>query len=129
MQPLIQEDLSNSRTAADPLIAWIDANNRSKKAAEAHAGFNTDQHVDRVVKVGEIIKSFFGSYPDYHTKRANRGRPFETVKVSDCGHILSRRKVQEKNEKLYKPLMDLGNVDVKSTNGHLLVRVFVPKAS
>lgn len=120
---LISEDLNNSITASNALGAWIDANRRSKEAARSGC-FNTDEHVDRIVQVGDIVKDFFGSYPDYHTKRANGGRPFETVKVANCGHILSRRKVQEKNEKLYGPLLDLGNVDVKSKNGHLLIRVF-----
>jgi len=125
MKSLIHEDNTNSITAPNPLGAWLDAKKRNKIAGEACSkNFDTDQHVDRVVKVGDIVKDFFGSYPDYHTKRANRKRPFETVKVSNCGHILSRRKVKEKNEKLYGPLLALGNVEVKSTNGHLLIRVF-----
>lgn len=125
MSTLVYEDLSTTCTATDALMAWLDANERDQEAARTYGDrFNTDEHVDRIVKVGEIIKDFFSKHPNYYTKRANRGRPFETVKLADCGRMLSRCKPQEKNEKLYKPLLDLGNVDVKTKNGHLLVRVY-----
>jgi hypothetical protein len=125
---LINEDNTNTNRTANPLGAWLNAQERSKAAEEAHADvFDTDEHVDRVAQVGEIVKAFFGQYPNYHTKRANRGKPFESVKVSDCGYTLRKASTEDKNTRLYKPLMDMGNVDVKSTNGHLLIRVFPTK--
>lgn len=126
MLTLINEDTSNSFRSHNPLGSYLDANNKSKAAFEAHRDlFDTDQHVDRVTAVIGIIHSFFGHPPSYLTYRGlGTRRPFESIKVANVGHRLSRIKAEKKNAELYKPLMDIGNVEVISKNGHLTVRVY-----
>jgi hypothetical protein len=51
-------------------------------------------------------------------------KPFENIKVEQIGHVLSRTPIARKNENLYTPLFAIGNVDVVSKNGHLIVRVY-----
>lgn len=123
---LVQEDLNTTHKVGDGLGAYLNANYRSEEANEKHRDFfDTDTHVDRVCAVSDIIKDFFGHRPDYYTKRGLGNRkPFEAVKVCDAHFALKRAKLADKNDKLYGPLLALGNVDVKVDNGHLIVRVF-----
>ena len=82
-------------------------------------------YVDRVVAAANIMTAFFGRAPNYYTARGLGSRkPFENIKYEDVGYFLSRTKVAEKNARLYKPLLDMGNVEVISKNGHLVVRVY-----
>lgn len=105
---------------------YYDAVERGAVAKAQHASFfDSDAHVDRVVAVGKILKDFFGKFPDYHTPRGiNRSRPFENIKMCDVGRFLNRKTKAEKEAGLYEPLRALGNIEVISKNGHLLVRVF-----
>ena len=123
---LVQEDLTNARKMGNGLGAYLNANYRSEEANEKHGKlFDTDTHVERVCAVSDIIKDFFGHRPNYYTKRGLGNRtPFEAVKVCDAHLKLKRTTLDEKNAKLYGPLLALGNVDVKVDNGHLIVRVF-----
>lgn len=123
---LVQEDLNTTRKMGNGLGAYLNANYRSDEAAEQHpAFFDTDTHVDRVCAVSDIIKDFFGHRPNYYTKRGlNRKKPFEAVKVCDAHFKLKRTKLEDKNAKLYGPLLALGNIEVNVDNGHLIVRVF-----
>jgi hypothetical protein len=121
---IIQED-STTVKSSNPYGSYLDADARDKAAREAlKSVFDTDAHVDRVIAVGEIIKRFFDRYPSYHTARFGRSKPFENVKISDVGMTLNRKPAAVKLEQLYGPLNALGNVDVISKNGHLIVRVY-----
>ena len=126
MGTLIKEDTDTVRTSSNPLGSYIDARERGKLALAQHeAFFNSDAHMDRVDAVCDILKSFFGRAPDYITPRGiNRKRPFENIKMNQVGWFLNRFKAEEKNQRLYAPLLALGNVEVISKNGHLTVRVF-----
>jgi len=122
---IIQEDANPTVTSPNPLGSYLDAKERDRAARAALKDlFDTDEHVDRVVAVGAIIKRFFDRYPSYHTARTGRNRPFENVKIADVGAVLSRKPAAVKQAELYGPLAALGNVDVISKNGHLIVRVY-----
>jgi len=125
-QTLVNEDTVTSRRSANPLGSYIDAKVRGKIAVEQHKKFfNSDDHLDRLTKACDILKQFFGRNPDYITPRGvNRSRPFENIKFQQVGWFLNRFKAEEKNARLYKPLMDLGDVEVISKNGHLTVRIY-----
>jgi hypothetical protein len=126
MELLVRED-NNTHTASP--CAWAafkDAKERDMIARHKHkALFDTDAHVDRVVAACDILKAFFGHSPNYITARGlGARRPFENIKYQDVGGVLSKKSVKEKNTKLYKPLLDMGNTEVISKNGHLIVRVY-----
>lgn len=123
---MINEDKDTVKRVSNPLGAYLNAKYRSDLAEEIHKSFfDTDEHVERVCAVSDIIKSFFGSRPSYYTKRGLGSRkPFESVKYSDAVLTLRRRSAEEKEQYLYKPLRDLGRVDVKVDNGHLIVRIY-----
>jgi hypothetical protein len=122
---LIREEANPTNTSPNPLGSYLDAKERDRAArATLKDLLDTDEHVDRVVAVGAIIKRFFDRYPSYHTARPNRGKPFEGVKIADVGAMLSRKPTEVKQAELYGPLEALGNVDVISKNGHLMVRVY-----
>jgi hypothetical protein len=124
----VNEDTNTTCKTANPLGAWLNAKERGEVAMNLHREFfESDEHLDRLEAVAQIIKDFFGHSPNYYTPRGIGRKPFESVKVSDCGWFLSRKSVQEKSERLYEPLDALGDVDFKSKNGHLIVRVF-PKS-
>ena len=126
MHTLINEETSTRVRSHNPLGSYLDANNRSQAAYDAHKDlFDTDEHVDRVKAVEIIIQRFFGHLPSYYTYRGlGTRRPFESIKVANVGWKLSKIRIEEKNTKLYKPLLDLGNVEVISKNGHLAIRVY-----
>ena len=123
---LVNEDNVTHTHASNPLGAYVNAKERGAAAMKQHKEFfESDQHLDRLDAVAGIIKEFFGRFPDYNTPRGlNRKRPFEAVKVADVGRILSKTPTAVKNERLYKPLLDLGNIEVQSKNGHLIIRVY-----
>ena len=124
----VNEDVNTSSKTVNPLGAWLNAKERGEQAMDLHREFfESDEHMDRLEAVADIIKDFFGRSPSYYTPRGIGHKPFESVKVADCGWFLSRKSVQEKSERLYEPLDALGDVDFKSKNGHLIVRVF-PKS-
>ena len=121
---IIQEDATTVKSS-NPLGSYLDAQERDAAARAALKNvFDTDAHVDRIVAVGDIIKRFFDRYPSYYTARFGRSKPFENVKISDVGMTLNRMPAAVKQKELYGPLNDLGNVDVISKNGHLIVRVY-----
>jgi len=126
MNTLVKEDTKTVRTSSNPLGSYIDAKARGKIALAQHeAFFHSDAHLDRLDAVCGILKSFFGQAPSYITPRGvNRKRPFENVKMNEVGWFLNRFKAEEKNERLYAPLLALDNVEVISKNGHLTVRIF-----
>lgn len=125
MMQLINEETTTTRRAANPLGAFLNARERDELAYKRHKDrFNTDEHIDRVVAVCEKIKEFFGRNPEYITCRGlGSRRAFEAVKICDVGRMLSRT-AQPVKARFYKSLIDMGNVEVDSTNGHLIVRVF-----
>lgn len=126
MQLAIQEETATTRRAANPLGAYLNARERDVAAYAIHKDrFDTDEHVDRVVTVCQKINEFFGRNPNYITRRGLGGhKAFEAIKISDVGMKLSRTAIPVKN-RFYDSLAALGNVEVKSVNGHLIVRVFV----
>lgn len=123
---LVKEETSNSYRSQNPLGSYLDANNRSQQAFELHKSlFDSDEHVDRVVAVNDIITKFFGHPPHYRTYRGlGSRRPFESVKVANVGHILSRISIERKNAELYAPLLAMEGVKVISKNGHLTIHVY-----
>lgn len=122
---LVNEDNRTTYRAVNALGAYVDATNRGKIAMKQHNRFfNSNNHLDRIEAVTSIIKKFFNRYPDYTTPRGINGRPFEAIKISDVGRVLSRTPISVKNNELYAPLLALGNIDVKSKNGHLIVRIY-----
>jgi hypothetical protein len=122
------EETETTRSAPNPLGAYINAKCRDQEAGELHANlFDSDEHVARIQAVAEILKAFFGSYPNYYTKRGlgiRMGKPFESVKMCDVGRFLNKKTMKQKSEGLYEPLLALGNIKVKSINGHFLVSVY-----
>lgn len=121
----IKEETTTTRTG-NGLSTYLNAVYRGREAIEEHPNFfNSDEHLDRLDAVVGILKSFFGRNPDYYTPRGLGGRrPFETVKMADVGRFLNKKTKEEKSQYLYEPLLALGNVKVKSTNGHILVSVY-----
>lgn len=126
MPTLISEDTVNRTRSCNPTGSYIDARERSKEAYINHkALFNSIPHLDRVQAVSTIVENFFGHPPTYYTYRGIGSRkPFESIKVEQVGHVLSKRSVAVKNSDLYGPLLALGNVKVSSKNGHLLIKVY-----
>ena len=123
---VIQEEATSTNRSPNPLGSYLDAKERDAAARKSLAKvFDTDEHVDRVVAVGEIIKKFFGRAPSYHTARSGWKRPFENIKIEHVGAFLTRKGKIVKQRELYDPLLALGDVDVISKNGHLTVRVYV----
>lgn len=121
-----KEDTVVARKAPNALGAYLNATYRAKEAELQHPEFfNSKKHNDRVDEVIEILVAFFDRNPSYITPRGvRRSTPFENVKMQDVGRQLSRIARDTKWYRLYAPLMALGDVDVISANGHLLVRVF-----
>jgi hypothetical protein len=108
------------------ISTYLNAVYRGREAMEDHPGFfDSDEHMDRLDAITDILKSFFGRNPDYFQPRGLGGRkPFESVKMADVGRFLNKKSKEEKSQYLYEPLLALGNIKVKSTNGHLLVSVY-----
>lgn len=121
----IKEETTTTRTG-NGLGSYLNAVYRGEEAKDVHPGFfDSDEHLDRLDAVTDILRSFFGRNPDYFTPRGLGGRkPFETVKMADVGRFLNKKSKEEKSQYLYEPLMALGNIKVKSTNGHILVSVY-----
>ena len=121
-----KEDTVVARTAPNALGAYLNATYRAKEAELQHSEFfNSKKHNDRVDEAVEILSEFFDRNPDYITPRGvRRNLPFENVKMQDVGRMLSRINRDQKWENLYAPLIAMGDVDVISANGHLLVRVY-----
>lgn len=126
MLALVNEDTRNSITSPNPYGSWLNAQERDAIARKQHQSFfDTDDHVDRVVAVCDVLKAFFERSPCYITARGiNRQRPFENIKYQHVGRVLSKTPTPVKNDRLYAPLLALGNVEVISKNGHLSVRVY-----
>ena len=126
MKTLVAEDTTCSVRSSYPYGSYLDAKERDAIARKQNAKFfDTDEHVDRVVAACAIMKKFFGTNPSYITARGINGRkPFENIKYEHVGTKLSRTPIKTKNKELYAPLLDLGNIQVLSKNGHLTVRVF-----
>lgn len=123
---MIKEDTDVVRTAPNPLGAWINARQRDRAAVEQHQHFfNSAQHEKRIDQVCDILEDFFDREVDYITARGlNRNTAFDNVKMADVGRQLSSLSQKVKWDQLYGPLHALGDVDVISSNGHLLVRVY-----
>jgi hypothetical protein len=122
---IANEETDTKNRASNPVGAYLDAKQRGEEALQWNADFFAgEEHIDRLNKVADIVKSFFGRFPSYYTPRNNKGKPFESVKVADVGRFLSKKTKEDKSKYLYEPLLLLGNIDVKSKNGHLLIRVF-----
>lgn len=123
---LVQEDTTNLHRSANPFLAAKDAQDRAELAKKLHKDFfESEEHIDRLDAVSDIIFNFFGQRPTYFTPRGiGRQPPFENVKIEHVGRLLSRTKIEAKNQNLYEPLLALNDVEVISKNGHLSVRVY-----
>lgn len=123
---LVVEDNVTQTRASNALGAYLNAKERGEVAMTQHQDFfESDTHLDRLETVLAITKQFFGRNPDYITPRGvNRSRPFEAVKFADVGRLLTKTPTGVKNETLYAPLLNMGNVEVNSKNGHLVVRIY-----
>lgn len=128
MQALVREDTLNTVRSCNPMGSLLDARDKSDQAFRLHhKKFNSTQHIDRVVAVCKILERFFNCKVTYLTYRGlgkYAKKPFENIKMEQVGHILSRTPTARKNENLYAPLQALGDVEVISKNGHLIVRVY-----
>lgn len=128
MQALVREDTLNTVRSCNPLGSLLDARDKSDQAFRLHhKKFNSPKHIDRVVAVCQILERFFNCKVTYLTYRGLgkfAKKPFENIKMEQVGHILSRTPTARKNENLYAPLQALGDVEVVSKNGHLIVRVY-----
>lgn len=121
------EDTLVTHKSTNPRGAFLNAKARTEEALETHRDFfESDAHLDRLDAVAKIVFDFFGRRPNYFNPRGLGGRrPFEAVKIADCGYFLNRKTSKERQEMLYAPLEALGNVEVKRTiNGDLLIRVY-----
>ena len=123
---LFKEDTEVAKTAPNPLGAWINANQRDREAVTQHSDFfNSESHLERVDQVCDILEEFFEREVDYITARGlNRNLAFDNVKMASVGAQLSKISKKIKWDYLYGPLYNLGDVDVISNNGHLLVRIY-----
>jgi hypothetical protein len=108
----------SARTAA------IDAERRGKLAVELHGDFfNDPAHIDRVEKTKSVVKSFFNGAKVYVNQRGLGTRsksPFTVVKV-EKPLFPNSLLMQEKQDRFYKPLQDLGVeiVFAKGSNSYL----------
>jgi hypothetical protein len=132
---MFTEDSTSTRRATNPLGAYLNACYRSIDAEIQHAEFfDSAEHTARLDSVKSTLRKFFGKDVDYVTARGlNRSLPFHNVKMGDVGTKLSKMSKDAKWKNLYAPLLAFGDVDVLSTNGHLLVRIYpvgrMPKPS
>lgn len=125
MTTLVNEDLTIAYVSSNPRGSWLDATERDRNARKSNPKFfNNTAHLDRICAVRDIIYNFFKRNPNYMTARGFGRRPFETVKILDVGPFLNKKSSNEKNEQLYQPLLNLGNVEVISKHGHLTVRIY-----
>lgn len=126
MQTLIHEDTANTTRSCNPMGSAINAADRSEQAfLKHHKKFYSKTHIDRTAAICVILEKFFGCPASHLTYRGlgrQAKRPFENIKMTQVGHILSRTPTAIKNQNLYGPLQALGNVEVISKNGHLIVR-------
>ena len=126
MQALIAEDTVTRTRSCNPMGAALNADARSEQAfLKHHKKFNSTNHIDRTAAICIILEKFFGHPANHFTYRGlgrQAKRPFENIKMTQVGHILSRTPNVIKNQNLYQPLQALGNVEVISKNGHLIVR-------
>lgn len=128
MHTIVKEETVNTTRSCNPYGSYLNAVDRSEQAfLKHHKKFNSQMHIDRAAAVCAIIEKFFG-HPVTHLTYRGLGKqakkPFENIKVEQIGHILSRTPTVRKNDNLYAPLFALGNVEVVSKNGHLIVRVY-----
>lgn len=123
---LVNEDTVTRTRASNALGAYLNAKERAEVAmTQHHDFFESDEHLDRLETVLAITKKFFNRHPDYINPRGvNRSRPFEAVKFADVGRLLTKTPSRVKNETLYAPLLNMGNVEVNSKNGHLVIRIY-----
>ncbi len=128
MHTLVSEDTVNTTRSCNPRGSLLNALDRSQQAfLKHHKKFNSTQHIDRVKHVCNILENFFNCKVTYFTYRGLgkfAKKPFENIKIEQVGHILNRSSTKSKNDNLYAPLLALGNVEVVSKNGHLIVRVY-----
>lgn len=129
---LVNEELTNTTRSCNPLGSYLDASSRSEQAYKLHKKrFDNPKHIDRVVEVHEILRNFFGYYPEYKNYRGigkQAKKPFETIKMNNVGYLLRKKTTNEKNTLLYGPLIAAGGteekVTVKSQNGHVIVHIY-----
>lgn len=128
MYTLVTEDTVNTTRSCNPLGSALNAQDRSDQAfLKHHKKFNSTQHIDRIATVCSILENFFNCKVTYLTYRGlgkSAKKPFENVKIEQVGHILNRKSTAVKNDNLYAPLLALGDVEIVSKNGHLIVRVY-----
>ena len=104
--------------------AAIDVKVRSDAAYEQFPEFFDDpDHAARVDTARKILEDFFPVKDIYENMRANRGKPFTVLKVTN--HVFPRVSFKEKDARYRKPLEELGVKIIfsKNTNSYLY-RVF-----
>lgn len=129
---LVNEELTTTTRSCNPIGARLNADARSEEAYKLHKKrFDNPKHIDRVAEVAEILRNFFGCYPDHYTYRGlgkQSKKPFENVKLANVGYKLRNYTTSDKNNRLYEPLIAVGGpegkVSVKSENGHIIVHVY-----
>ena len=108
-----------TRRASNPVGAFINARENNLKASEM-AVFQREEHLIKLEKVQDIVKSFFKVYKGlYVNHRVNKGKSFSVIKVDNpqFPHL----SYSVKTATYYNPLKDLG-VEVvfsKRTNSYL----------
>lgn len=101
--------------------AAIDAKERSAAAYEAHQEFFDDPaYAARVDAAIKTVDEFFKVKDMYVNQRANRGKPFTTIKVTN--HIFPKCSLSEKDRRYRQPLAAVGAEIVFSggTNSYLI---------
>ena len=100
--------------------AVIDNKIRNAEAIEKHPEFfNDPEHLARIKKARKILDDFFEVKTIYQDSRANRGKPFTVLKVTN--HTFPRVSLAEKKRRYRDPLAEL-DVEIKlaaGTNSYL----------
>ena len=103
--------------------AAINVRVRSDEAYQEHQElFDDPEHGAKVDAVHRIIQGFFPVKEVYENQRANRGRPFTVIKVTN--HRFPVVPLAVKARKYRKPLEELGVEIVNTSTNSILYRIY-----
>ena len=113
---MIKDDTVKSRPAGMwSAAAAIDAKERTSAAYDTHQEFfDNPAYAARVDTARKIISDFFEVKDMYENCRANRGRPFTVIKVTN--HIFPRVSIAEKAKRYRDPLEAI-DTEIKFASG------------